>query len=61
MLIIEGLFSVHQTAVAGRSARYFLEIFYLHLRLELGQVSVQLSDVLVNQLVGVDGDVDLVV
>ena len=35
--------------------------FYLHLGLELGQVGVQFSDMLVNQLVGVDGDIDLVV
>ena len=34
---------------------------YLHLGLELGQVRVQFSDMLVNQLVGVDSDVDLVI
>lgn len=31
----------------------------LHLRLELGQVRVQFADVLVHQLVGLDGDGDL--
>jgi hypothetical protein len=34
---------------------------YLHLRLELGEVGVELPDVLVHQLVGLDGDLHLVV
>ncbi len=34
---------------------------YLHLRLKLGEVGVELPDVLVHQLVGLDGDLHLVV
>ena len=52
------MFSVRLAWLAGRADILKL---YLHLGLELGQVRVQFSDMLVNQLVGVDGDVDLVV
>jgi hypothetical protein len=34
---------------------------YLHLRLELGEIGVELPDVLVDELVGLDGDLHLVV